>query len=153
MPRQLSRPEFVALMAMLFATIAFSIDAMLPALPEIAAELTPEDVNRAQLIVTSFVFGMGFGTLLAGPLSDSFGRKPVIVAGAALYCAAAALAIAAVVSAALAIGHLYCTSPVAGLKTSSKRPDDPATFSPLMKWVSSVIANSSEVSCAHNRLA
>lgn len=91
-PPRLSQPEFIALMAMLFATIAFSIDAMLPALPEIAAELTPEDVNRAQLIVTSFVFGMGFGTLLAGPLSDSFGRKPVIVAGAALYCAAAALA-------------------------------------------------------------
>jgi MFS transporter, DHA1 family, multidrug resistance protein len=35
-------PEFIALMAMLFATIAFSIDAMLPALPEIAAELTPQ---------------------------------------------------------------------------------------------------------------
>ncbi|WP_424967430.1 multidrug effflux MFS transporter [Dinoroseobacter sp. S375] len=94
-PPRLSQPEFIALMAMLFATIAFSIDAMLPALPEIAAELTPEDVNRAQLIVTSFVFGMGFGTLLAGPLSDSFGRKPVIVAGAILYCAAAALAWAA----------------------------------------------------------
>ncbi|MEM1079537.1 MAG: multidrug effflux MFS transporter [Pseudomonadota bacterium] len=94
-PPRLSQPEFIALMAMLFATIAFSIDAMLPALPEIAAELTPDDVNRAQLIVTSFVFGMGFGTLLAGPLSDSFGRKPVIVAGALLYCVAAALAWAA----------------------------------------------------------
>lgn len=94
-PARLSQPEFIALMAMLFATIAFSIDAMLPALPEIAAELTPQDVNRAQLIVTSFVFGMGFGTLLAGPLSDAFGRKPVIVAGAVLYCAAAAVAWAA----------------------------------------------------------
>ena len=29
------RPEFIAMLAMLFATIAFSIDAMLPALPEI----------------------------------------------------------------------------------------------------------------------
>ena len=39
--------EFVALMAMLYATVAFSLDAMLPALPEIAAALTPADPNRA----------------------------------------------------------------------------------------------------------
>ena len=34
----MSRPEFVALIAMMFAIIAFSTDAMLPALPEIGAE-------------------------------------------------------------------------------------------------------------------
>ena len=93
--KRLSRPEFVALMAMLFATIAFSIDAMLPALPQIAEELTPEQPNRAQLIITSFVLGMGLGTLFTGPLSDAFGRKPVIVTAAALYIAASALAWAA----------------------------------------------------------
>ncbi|PRX37778.1 MFS transporter, DHA1 family, bicyclomycin/chloramphenicol resistance protein [Meinhardsimonia xiamenensis] len=81
--------EFIALVAMLFATVAFSIDAMLPAFPEIAAALTPEAPNRAQLVVTAFIFGMGLGTLFTGPLSDAFGRKPVIVAGAALYCLAA----------------------------------------------------------------
>ncbi|NVK58951.1 MAG: MFS transporter, partial [Rhodobacteraceae bacterium] len=79
------RPEFIAMLAMLFATIAFSIDAMLPALPEIGAELTPDDVNRAQLVVTSFVLGMGIGTFFTGPLSDTFGRKPVVLAGATLY--------------------------------------------------------------------
>ncbi|MEM0949480.1 MAG: multidrug effflux MFS transporter [Pseudomonadota bacterium] len=89
---RLSRPEFVALMAMLFATIAFSIDAMLPALPEIADDLTPAAPNRAQLIITSFVLGMGIGTLLTGPLSDAYGRKPVIIWGAVLYCIGAALA-------------------------------------------------------------
>ena len=90
--RRLGTPEFVALMAMLAATIAFSIDAMLPALPVIAAELTPAAPNAAQLIVVGFVLGMGAGTLVAGPLSDAFGRKPVMLAGAALYCAAAAVA-------------------------------------------------------------
>lgn len=85
---RLGQTEFVALIAMLFATIALSIDAMLPALPEIAATLTPNAPNRAQLVVTSFVLGMGLGTLVAGPLSDTFGRKPVILAGAALYCLA-----------------------------------------------------------------
>ncbi|MES2967639.1 MAG: MFS transporter, partial [Pseudomonadota bacterium] len=88
-PARMGQAEFIALIAMLFATIAFSIDAMLPALPQIAAELSPDAPNAAQLILTSFVLGMGIGTLLAGPLSDTFGRKPVILAGAALYCAAA----------------------------------------------------------------
>ncbi len=92
---RMSQTEFIALMAMLFATIAFSIDAMLPAMPEIAASLSPEAPNRAQLVVTSFVLGMGLGTLFTGPLSDAFGRKPVIVAGAALYILGAALAWAA----------------------------------------------------------
>lgn len=85
----MSQTEFIAMMAMLFATVAFSIDSMLPALGAIAAELTPQDPNRAQLILTSFVLGMGVGTFLTGPLSDAFGRKPVLIAGSAVYCAAA----------------------------------------------------------------
>ncbi len=92
MRNPMSRGEFVALIAMMFATIAFSIDAMLPALPRIGAELSPSDVNRAQLILTSFVLGMGLGTFFTGPLSDAFGRKPVIYAGSAVYIAASAAA-------------------------------------------------------------
>ncbi len=88
----LSQGEFIALVAMLFATIAFSIDAMLPAFPEIAAELTPSDPNRAQLILTSFVLGMGLGTFVAGPISDAVGRKTVILGGAVLYICGALLA-------------------------------------------------------------
>jgi DHA1 family bicyclomycin/chloramphenicol resistance-like MFS transporter len=84
--------EFIAMIAMLFATIAFSIDSMLPALPTIAAELTPEIPNKAQLILTSFVLGMGLGTMVAGPLSDSFGRRRIIVIGSVIYCIAAAVA-------------------------------------------------------------
>jgi DHA1 family bicyclomycin/chloramphenicol resistance-like MFS transporter len=90
--RALRQPEFVALMAMLVATIAFSIDSMLPALPVIGAELAPGAPNTAQLVIVSFVFGMGLGTLFAGPLSDAFGRRTVMLCGAAIYCAAAALA-------------------------------------------------------------
>lgn len=87
--RKISQSEFVALVAMLFATIAISIDAMLPALPEIAATLSPEAPNAAQLVVTSFVLGMGIGTLFTGPLSDAFGRKRVILVGSGLYALAA----------------------------------------------------------------
>lgn len=95
MPSSPSRGEFIALLALLFATIALSIDAMLPALPEIAAALSPDDPNKAQLVITSFVLGMGVGTLFAGPLSDAFGRKTTILAGFALYILAAAAAWAA----------------------------------------------------------
>ncbi len=94
-PERLSQPEFIAMCAMLFATIAFSVDAMLPAFPEIARELTPEAPNRAQLIITSFVMGMGVGTLFAGPISDAVGRKVTILAGAVIYCAGAILAFVA----------------------------------------------------------
>lgn len=92
---RLPLPEFIALLAMMFAMTAFSIDAMLPAMPEIAAELSPGAPNRAQLIITSFVFGMGTGTFLTGPLSDALGRRPVIIGGVVLYCLGAALAWAA----------------------------------------------------------
>lgn len=88
----MGRAEFVALMAMMFATIAFSIDAMLPALHEIAAELTPDDPTRAPLILTAFVLGMGIGTFFTGPLSDTFGRRSMMFVGAALYISASSLA-------------------------------------------------------------
>ncbi|MEL0435513.1 MFS transporter [Phycobacter sp. K97] len=91
----MSKGEFVALIAMMFATIAFSIDAMLPALPEIGQTLSPDHVNRAQLIITSFVLGMGIGTFFTGPLSDALGRRPVIFGGVLLYILSAAAAWAA----------------------------------------------------------
>ncbi|WP_170395960.1 multidrug effflux MFS transporter [Ruegeria arenilitoris] len=92
MANRMSSGEFIALVAMMFATIAFSIDSMLPALPEIGAQLSPDDINDAQLILTSFVLGMGIGTFFVGPLSDAFGRKPVIYVGSAFYILSAAVA-------------------------------------------------------------
>lgn len=90
--RALSLPEFIALTAMLVATVALSLDGLLPAIPSIAAELTPEAPNRAGIVVTSFFFGLGIGTLFTGPLSDSYGRKAVIVGGMSLFVAATLVA-------------------------------------------------------------
>ena len=78
-PRALSMFEFVAMVAMLFATVAFSTDAMLPAFPSMAAELTPDAPNRIQLVIAAFMAGLGIGTLVTGPISDAYGRKPVVI--------------------------------------------------------------------------
>jgi MFS transporter, DHA1 family, multidrug resistance protein len=93
--QRLGQTEFISLMAMVVATVAFSIDAMLPALPQIGAALSPDNLNNAQLIITSFVLGMGIGTLFTGPLSDAYGRKPVMIAGAVVYVVGCGLAWAA----------------------------------------------------------
>lgn len=89
---KMSRAEFVALIAMMFSTVAFSMDAILPALPEIGAELSPDDMTRVPLVLSTFFLGLGFGTLVAGPISDSFGRKKVMIAGSILYIISAAVA-------------------------------------------------------------
>lgn len=89
--KTLHKAEFIALTAMMFATIAFSIDAMLPALPNIAADIAPGGVAQAALVMTFFVIGMGAGTFFTGPLSDAYGRKPVVYAGLAVYALGAVL--------------------------------------------------------------
>ena len=45
----MGRVEFITLCAMMFATIAFSLDAMLPALPRIGAELSPDYDERTRI--------------------------------------------------------------------------------------------------------
>lgn len=85
---RLGQAEFIALIAMLFATIALSIDAMLPAFPDITRTLTPDNPNRVQWVISSLFLGMGLATLFVGPLSDAFGRKPVLMACGAIYVVA-----------------------------------------------------------------
>ena len=79
--------EFVALMASLMSIVALSIDALLPALPEIGSDLGVTDANDQQLLITMIFLGIGSGQLIFGPLSDSFGRKPVVYFGFGLFVA------------------------------------------------------------------
>lgn len=89
MKRRLPQTEFIALIAFLFGSVAFSVDAMLPALPQIGGDLSPANPNHAQFVLTSLVLGLGVGTLFVGPLSDAFGRRIVILSGLILYITAA----------------------------------------------------------------
>ena len=84
-PDRIGLVEFVTLMAMMFATTAFSIDALLPAMPQIALDISPLNPTRAAWVLTAFVGGLGFGTFFAGPLSDAWGRKTVIYVGGTIY--------------------------------------------------------------------
>ena len=64
---------------------AFAIDAMIPALPEIGAELGVGTENLRQLVVLAYFFGFGIGQIFWGPMADRFGRKPILASGVALY--------------------------------------------------------------------
>lgn len=77
--------EFVALVALTTSMVAMSIDTMLPALGDIAAELAPSDPNDRQLVLTTFFGGLSLGQLVYGPVSDAIGRKRALYSGLALF--------------------------------------------------------------------
>jgi len=85
--RRRLRPDsapVTALLAGLAAIAPLSVDMPLPALPRIAAGLGAE-VAATQLVISAFLFGFAFAQLAYGPLSDRFGRRPVVLGGLALY--------------------------------------------------------------------
>ena len=71
--------ELVVMMASLMALNALAIDAMLPAFPRMAKGLALADPNQVQYVISIFLAGTGIGALFHGPLSDRYGRKPVLV--------------------------------------------------------------------------
>jgi len=69
-----------------------TLNIVVPALPQMANRLA-SDVATIQLTVTVYLLALATGQLVMGPLSDRFGRRPVILAGLALTVAASVLAI------------------------------------------------------------
>ncbi len=80
-------------MAVLISLVALSIDAMLPALPEIGRDLGTTDPNQPQLVLTALFIGLSIGQLFYGPLSDSIGRKPAVYLGLAIFIAGCFLSV------------------------------------------------------------
>lgn len=78
------RWRFAALLAALATLGPFSIDAYLPAFAGIQASLgaTPLEIQQT---LSAYLFAFGVMFLFHGALSDSFGRRPVILAALALY--------------------------------------------------------------------
>lgn len=87
MTKHIATKEFTLLMALLMSIVAISIDALLPALGVIGREFSIANPNQVQLLIGCIFGGMAVGQLIAGPLSDVMGRKPVLYAGIILYLA------------------------------------------------------------------
>jgi Bcr/CflA subfamily drug resistance transporter len=64
-----------------------------PAIPELSRKLG-SDIATVQLTVSVYLLAIAAGQLIMGPLSDRFGRRPVLLAGLALTAAASVLAVA-----------------------------------------------------------
>lgn len=80
--QQLSTPLLLGL-ALLTATPALSTDMYLPALPLIATDLDTT-TPMVQLTLSAFMAGMAMGQLIIGPISDSVGRRRLLLAGAVI---------------------------------------------------------------------
>jgi len=79
--------EFIAIIALMMALTAFSVDVMLTALPEIGDAFSVTDVNHRQLVVGVYMIGFALGQIIYGPLSDRYGRKPVLYVSLLVYLA------------------------------------------------------------------
>ncbi len=108
--------EFVALMAVLMSITALSIDTVLPALPMMGHDLGVDTANHTQYIIGTLFLGFTFGQFFYGPISDSFGRKPSIFAGLAIFIFGSVLSIFAHSFELMLIGRL-----LQGIGVSSPR--------------------------------
>lgn len=86
---RIGKAEFIALIAGLMALNAVAIDIMLPALPMIGDALGVMEENHRQHILTAYILGFGGAQLVFGPLSDRYGRKPLLIIGMTIYVLAA----------------------------------------------------------------
>jgi DHA1 family bicyclomycin/chloramphenicol resistance-like MFS transporter len=93
--RPMGFPEFVLIIASIMALNPLAMDIMLPSLPDIGVAFKVLNANRLQTVLSAFLIGFGLGQFLIGPLSDRFGRRPVLLLGMGTYCAASLLAIVA----------------------------------------------------------
>jgi len=106
------------LLTLLVALGPVSTDLYLPSLPGIAADLGAS-AAQAQLTIGLFIAGFAAMMLVCGPLADRFGRRPVLLAGMAIYVVASiACALSPTIGLLLAARFLQalgaCVGPVLG---------------------------------------
>lgn len=84
---ELPRAGLVVLLAALAAFAPMSIDMYLPAMPEIARDLAVP-ARDVQATLAVFLAGFSGGMLIYGPISDRYGRRPVLLTGIAVFIVA-----------------------------------------------------------------
>jgi DHA1 family bicyclomycin/chloramphenicol resistance-like MFS transporter len=88
----MSEPALVVLLAMTMSLTALGVDLLLPAFPALRAELglDPSSTEISGFITAYFV-GLAVGQITLGPLSDRYGRKPLLTVGIVIYIVGAVL--------------------------------------------------------------
>ena len=117
--KPLSLPEFVTLMAFMTSLVALSVDAILPALTQIGVALAVVDPQQLYLTVSLFFFGMSFGQLFFGPLSDAKGRRIVILLGLIVFVIGTLICLFAKTLIVLLIGRMIQAFGAAGPRVAS----------------------------------
>lgn len=84
MPSKAGSVWFTILLGLLLGLTPLGTDSFLPAMPAIAQGFGAP-VASVQLAVTTFFLGVAVGQLAWGPLSDRYGRRPVLLAGLVLF--------------------------------------------------------------------
>ncbi|NUS69174.1 MAG: multidrug effflux MFS transporter [Ensifer adhaerens] len=92
---QTSFRERIVLYALLTSLTSISIDALLPGLRQIGADVGVAPPLSTQHVISLFILGMAFGELLLGPLSDALGRKRALVLGLGVYALGTVIAMVA----------------------------------------------------------
>lgn len=87
MTRPSNPARLIVLLAALVAFAPLSIDTYLPSLPLIASDLQASAAS-VQLTISLFLVGLCLGMLVYGPLSDRYGRRPLLLGGMGLYLVA-----------------------------------------------------------------
>lgn len=112
--------ERLVLYALLTSLTSLSIDALLPGLRDIGAEVAAAAPLSTQHIITLFILGMAFGELLIGPFSDAVGRKKALLLGLAIYVAGTIIAGLAGALETVVIGRFLQGVGVAGPKIATR---------------------------------
>ncbi|OEY65571.1 multidrug effflux MFS transporter [Marinobacter sp. X15-166B] len=86
----MSQLQLAILLGMTVALGPLTLDAYLPAFPQIATDL---DVSHADvgLTLSIYVAALGLGQLVGGPLSDRYGRQAILLGGLLVFAAAAVM--------------------------------------------------------------
>lgn len=80
-------PPTLALLVGITISGTLPIHVLVPALPALAAYFQAP-VGAVQLSITLYIVGLAAGQLVYGPLSDRYGRRPVLLGGLTVYAAA-----------------------------------------------------------------
>ncbi len=91
---EVSRTTLIAFCGLLLSVSAFSCDITLPAFWSMQRELGTS-IELVQAVVPIFLMAQAIGQMAFGPVSDRFGRRPVIVGGLGLYLVGTVIALMA----------------------------------------------------------